>query len=148
MSTSLLEQASPRKRPTGIRILSTVCFLLAAYLLASGILVVPGTISLANGRYLLGEYVNLGPAIYFIAMAGMALVGIGLLRGWRLMRRVGIILAALFMATSLLPISAAVTYFQIAPLILHGVKIVLAIMAIRYLLQPEVVEFFSAKAGR
>ncbi len=146
MSTTLLDEPQPPLRPTGIRVLSTVCFLLAAYLLISGILVIPGAVSLASGRYLLGEYVNLGPAIYFLAALTMALMGIGLHRGWRLFRRLAIIVAAVFMATSLLPITAAVTYFQVAPLVLHGVKIILAIMAIRYLLQPEVVAFFSAKA--
>jgi len=72
--------------------------------------------------------------------------GIGLHRGWRFFRRLAIVVAALLMATSLLPISAAVAYFQIVPLIIHGIKIILAVMAIRYLLQPAVVEFFSAKA--
>jgi hypothetical protein len=51
----------------------------------------------------------------------------------------------MLIATSLLPVSAAVTYFQIAPLLLHGIKVVLAIIAIRYLLQPDVVAFFTAK---
>jgi hypothetical protein len=145
MSATLLEDAPPRLRPSGIRILAIISFLLAGYLFLSGILVTIGAISLASGRYLLGEYVNLGPLIYFLAAVAMALLGIGLDRGWRLFRRLGIIIAALFMATSLLPVSAAVTYFQIVPLMLHGVKIILAIMAIRYLLQPEVVDFFSAK---
>ncbi len=122
--------------------------MVAAYLFGSAILVIIGAISLANGRYLLGEYVNLGPAIYFLTSGLTVLLGIGLERGWKLFRRLAIIVAALFMATSLLPISAAVSYFQILPLVLHGVKIVLAIMAIRYLLQPEVVDFFSATGAR
>lgn len=148
MSASLLEQTTARSRPPGIRVLAFTCFLVGAYLLADGILAGVGAVSLASGRYFLGEYVNLGPAIYFIAAAAMALVGAGLLRGWRLFRRLAIIVAALLTATSLLPVSAAVTYFQIAPLALHGVKIVLAIMAIRYLLQPEAVDFFSGKSDR
>ena len=145
MSATLLEPTPPRLRPSGIRILSVISFLIGAYFLVSAALVAIGAVSLASGRYFLGEYVNLGPAIYFIAAAVMTLLGVGLYRGWRLFRRLGIIVAALFMATSLLPISAAVTYFQIAPLVVHGVKIILAIMAIRYLLRSDVVEFFSAK---
>jgi hypothetical protein len=148
MSADLLTDTSVIARPAGIRILGGASFVIAAYLFGAGILVMLGTIPLASGRYFLGEYVNWGPALYFIAPAAFALLGFGLIRGWRPMRRLGIIAAALLMATSLLPISAAVTYFQIAPLVLHGIKIVLAIMAIRYLLQPEVVDFFSAKAAR
>lgn len=148
MSAALLTDTSSIARPFGIRILSGASFLIAAYLFGAGILVMLGAIPLASGRYFLGEYVNWGPALYFLVAAGFVVLGVGLIRAWRPMRRVGIIAAALLMATSLLPISAAVTYFQIAPLVLHGVKIVLAIMAIRYLLQPEVVDFFSAKAAR
>lgn len=144
MATSLLNDPSPRVRPSGIRILAVVCFVLAAYLLASGILVTAGAVSLASGRYLLGDYATMGPVLYFGAAVVFGLLGFGLLKGWRFSRRAAIIVVALSMATSLLPVSAAVTYFQIGPLILHGAKIILAIMAIRYLLQAEVVEWFSA----
>jgi hypothetical protein len=136
-----------RIRPQGIRILSGVCFLLAAYLFASGVLVAGGAISLSSGRYLLGEYVNWGPVLYLVVGVALALLGIALDRGWRVARRTAIIGAAMLIATSLLPVSAAFTYFRLMPLILHGIKVVLAIMAIRYLLQPEVVEFFSAKGA-
>ena len=135
MSAELLTDTCAVARPIGIRILSGASFLIAAYLFGSGILILLGAIPLASGRYFLGEYVNWGPALYFLVATGFAVLGVGLMRGWRSMRRLAIIAAALLVATSLLPISAAVTYFQIAPLVLHGVKIVLAIMAIRYLLQ-------------
>lgn len=146
MTASLLQEPAPRTRPSGIRVLAIICFLLAAYLLGSGVLVLLAAIPLASGRYLLGDYVTMGPAIYFAAAVAFLLLGFGLLRGWRLFRRLAIVAAALLMATSLIPVSAAVTYFQIVPLILHGLKIILAIMAIRYLLQPEVVEFFNARS--
>jgi hypothetical protein len=32
--------------------------------------------------------------------------------------------------------------------VIHGTKIIAAIIAIRYLLQPEVVDYFSAKSVR
>ena len=144
MAASLLDDPSPRVRPSGIRILAVVCFVLTVYLLVSGILVTAGAISFASGRYLLGDYATMGPVLYFAAAIVFALLGFGLLKGWRFSRRGAIVVAALLMATSLLPVSAAVTYFQIGPLILHGAKIILAIMAIRYLLLGEVVEWFSA----
>lgn len=141
----LLSEQTPRDRPGGIRILSAISFLLGAYLVASGALVSLGAMALSSGRYLLGEYVNMGPALYFAAGAALMLLGLALYRGWRVARRTAIIASAMLIATSLLPVSAAVTYFQIAPLLLHGIKVVLAIMAIRYLLQPDAVAFFTAK---
>ena len=146
MAAILLDEQPPRMRPAGIRILAGVCFVLAAYLLGSAILILAGVISLSSGRYLLGEYAIMGPVAYIGGALVLLAAGIGLHRGWRFFRRLAIVVAALLMATSLLPISAAVAYFQIVPLIIHGIKIILAVMAIRYLLQPAVVEFFSAKA--
>lgn len=146
MATAMAIGEQPiRIRPLGIRILAVVCFLLAAYLFASGVLVAGGAISLASGRYLLGEYVNWGPVLYFVVGVALALLGTALDRGWRVARRTAIIGAAMLIATSLLPVSAAFTPFQIVPLVLHGIKVVLAIMAIQYLLRQEVVEFFSAR---
>jgi len=101
-----------------------------------------GVVPLAIGRYLLGEYAIWGPVLYWLVAAVFAVVGFGLLRRWRFARRLAIVVAALLMATSLLPISAAVAYFQILPLAIHGAKIILAVIAIRYMLQSEVVEWF------
>ena len=145
MVATLLDDPQPRVRPSGIRILAVVCFLLALYLLVSGALILIGAIPLASGRYLLGDYVTMGPVIYFVTAAVLGLLGIGLYKGWRLMRRFAIVAAALFMATSILPVSAAVAYFQMVPLAIHGAKIILAVMVIRYLLQAEVVEWFNAR---
>ena len=137
-----LADTAPPARPGGIRILGVICFILAVYLALAGGLVSIGTLPLASGRYVLGEYAVWGPAIYWLVAAVFALVGVGLLRRWKLARRLAIVAAALMMATSVLPISAAVAYFQIMPLVVHGLKIILAVMAIRYLLQEEVVEWF------
>jgi hypothetical protein len=139
-----LADMAPQARPNGIRILAIICFVITGFLAVSGGLVAVGTIPLASGRYLLGDYAIWGPALYWLVAAVFVLLGFGLLRRWRFARRLGIVVAALMVATSALPISAAVAYFQILPLAIHGVKIILAVMAIRYLLQPEVVEWFSA----
>lgn len=139
-----LADALTHARPHGIRILAAICFLVAGYLAISGGLVASGTLPLAAGRYVLGEYVIWGPAIYWLVAAVFVVVGLGMLRGWKFARRLAIVMAALMVATSLLPISAAVAYFQILPLAIHGAKIILSVIAIRYLLQPEVVEWFSA----
>ena len=146
MTAALLDNSPHRERPSGIRNLAIVCFVLAGYMAVSGTLVLFGAISLISGRYLLGDYATMGPVIYYSVAVAFSVVGVGLYKGWRIVRRLAIILAALLVATSLLPISAAVTYFQLFPLFLHGIKVILTIMAIRYLLQPDVVEFFNAKS--
>ena len=137
-----LADTTPGPQPGGIRILAIICFILAVYLTGSGLLVFAGVVPLAIGRYLLGEYAIWGPVLYWLVAAVFAVVGVGLLRRWMFARRLAIIAAALLMATSLLPISAAVAYMQILPLAIHGAKVILAVIAIRYMLQSEVVEWF------
>lgn len=88
----------------------------------------------------------MGPLIYFIVAALVASLGFALLRGWGWSRRVGVIAAGLLVAGSVMPVSAAVIYSQVAGIVIHGSKIILAIVIIRYLLQPEVVEWFNAKS--
>jgi len=146
--TSLFPDDQPLLRPGGVRLIAIVCFVLAGYLALNAILIVAGTLSLASGRYVIGEYATMGPPIFFIASGVLVVLGIGLVKGWRFARRLGIVVAALLLATSAIPISAAVTYFQWKGILIHGAKIILAIMAIRYLLQSEVVDYFNARSVR
>jgi hypothetical protein len=102
-----------------------------------------GIVSFACGAYLLGGLEIMGPLIYFIVAAILAALGYGLLRGWRWTRRLAQIAAALLISGTVVSISSAVMYSQVFGVILHGAKIVLAIVIIRYLMQPEVVEWFG-----
>jgi hypothetical protein len=145
--TSLFPDDQPQARPTGVRVIAITCFVLAVFLIADGLLIALGILPLASGRYVLGEYTTMGVLIYFVVAAVLVLLGVGLLRGWSFSRRLAIAAAALFLATSAIPVSAAVTYFQIMRIVIHGAKIIVAIMAIRYLLQAEVVEYFSGRRG-
>jgi len=128
-------------------VLAFACFAIAGILAVQGSLTLAGVLSLASGRYVLGEYSTMGPPIFLVVAVVLAVLGVGLMRGWRFARRLAIIAAALFLATSALPLSAAVGYMQVGASVIHGAKIILAIVGIRYLLQPEMVEFFSAKRG-
>jgi hypothetical protein len=143
-----LKRTQNPARPPGLRVIAFACFGLAAYLFVNGALIVAGAVSFASGRYLLGEYASMGPVIYLVVATVLAVLGFGLLRGWGLIRRLTIIAAAFLIATSVLPISAAVAYFQIVGIVVHGLKIIIAVIAIRYLVQPEVVEYFSGKSVR
>ncbi len=146
--TSFLTGDQVLSRPAGIQIIAFACFALAGYLLVLGILVATAVAPFAFGRYILGDYASMGPVLYFFAGLALVVLAIGLLRGWSFMRRFSIIAAALLLGTSVLPISAAVAYFQIAGIVVHGLKIIVAVVAIRYLLQPEVVDYFSARSAR
>jgi hypothetical protein len=148
MLAALLADAVPRSRPSGVRVIAFVTFLIAAYLALDAILIMLGTLSLASGRYVLGDYATMGPLLFLVVAAALALLAVGLMKGWRQWRRFAVVAAALFFATAVLPVSAAFAYWQISGIIIHGGKIILAVLAIRYLLQPEVVEFFSAKSDQ
>jgi hypothetical protein len=143
MSTLLFAESGPRVRPEGVRALGLACFVVAAYVAVNGLLVVLGLVSFASGAYVLGGLEVMGPLIYFMVAASLAVLGWGLLRGWRWSRRGAVIAAGLLIAGAVMPVSAAVAYSHIFGIVVHGAKIVLAIVIIRYLLQPEVVEWFA-----
>jgi hypothetical protein len=147
MSASLLAEAGPRIRPNGIRNLAWGCFALAIYLVFNGLLVARGMVSFASGAYLLSGLETMGPAIYLLVACVLALLGFMLLRGWSIARRLAIIASALLLAGAMMPISSAVIYAHVFGIVIHGAKIIVAVMLIRYLLQPEVVDYFSAETG-
>src|SRR4051812_1336819 len=148
MTTLLFAEGGNQPRPAGVRTMAYVCVGLAAYLVVNGLLVALGILSLASGSYFLGEYSTMGPVIYFLVAVVLAILGFGLLKGWRWARRLAIVAAALLLATAVIPVSGAVIYFHVVGIVIHGTKIIAAIVAIRYLLQPEVVDYFSAKSVR
>jgi len=144
MSHSFLSERGPSSRPPIVKAAAIACFALGIYLVANGALIAFGVLSLASGAYVLGEYSTMGPLLYFVVAGTLFLIGLGLMRRWNWSRRLAIIAAALVMATAVMPVSSAVIYFHLAGIVIHGVKIIAAIIAIRYLLQPEVVEWFRA----
>src|SRR5512140_248151 len=148
VTNSILDEPQPRARPAGVRMISIVCFALAAYLVVNAALIVAGIVSLASGAYIVGEFSTMGPILYFLVACGLVGLGFALLKGWSLARRAAIIAAALLLATAVMPVSAAVIYGNISAMIIHGAKIIAAIIAVRYLLLPDVVDYFSARTSR
>ncbi len=142
MTTQLFPEAKEQTRPGGVKAIAVVCFTLAAYLLLNAILIIVGVVSLASGAYVLGEYSMMGPILFLSVSAALALLGWGLLRGWNWTRRLAVVAAALLLATAVMPVSAAVIYFHPLSIAIHGAKIVASIVAIRYLLLSEVVDYF------
>ncbi|HWR14246.1 MAG TPA: hypothetical protein VN577_05435 [Terriglobales bacterium] len=145
MSLTFLDEPRPITRPAGVRTLAFVCFGITLYLTANGLLIAFGVLSLASGAYLLGEYSTMGPVVFLIVSIAFVLLGFGLLRGWRWARRLAVIASGFLIAVTVVPISSAVIDTRVLAIFIHGTKIIGAIMAIRYLLQPEVVDYFTAR---
>jgi hypothetical protein len=129
-------------------VIAIVCFALAAYLVGNAALILAGVVSLASGAYIVGEFSTMGPVLYFLVATALVGLGFALLKGWGLARRAGIVAAALLLATAVTPISAAVAYGNIPGMLIHGAKIIAAIVAVRYLLLSDVVEYFSARSSQ
>lgn len=142
MTTQLFPEPKERMRPGGVKAIAIVCLVLAAYLILNGALVVAGVLPLASGAYVLGEYSMMGPVLFLAVAVTLAVLGLGLLRGWNWTRRLTVVAAALLLATAVMPVSAAVIYFHPLAIAIHGAKIIAAIVAIRYLLLSEVVDYF------
>jgi hypothetical protein len=147
VSTSLFPADKPQVRPTGVLLLAFAHLALGAYLIGNGLLVLLHAVSFASGSYLLGGLEIMGPAIYFLIGLALCGIGLGLMRGWRWSRWGAIVAAALLLVGAIMPVSAAVIYFQLWNIVTQGVKVILSIVIIRFLLQQEVVDFFSAKSG-
>jgi hypothetical protein len=144
MSTSLFTHESHKIRPAGVRILGWAIVVIGAFLIGDGLLVYFGKVSFATGSYFLGGLETMGPLIFWIVGCALVALGFSLLRGFRWSRRLGIVAAALLLSTAVMPVSGAVIYGNILGIITNGAKIIVAIAIIRYLLQPEVADYFSA----
>ncbi|MGA8154155.1 MAG: hypothetical protein WB952_24625 [Terriglobales bacterium] len=130
--------------PAGVRAIAVVVFLVAAYLLVLGgiMLASPGAVSMALGAPLLGGLELAGPYM-FLLVGG---VGAGL--GWGLLRlnpwaRRGVILLALLGVVELVPtVSIAVVELRAGPLIWGGIGVMVRVLIVWYLYQEPVVETF------
>ena len=125
--------------------IALVCFATGAYLLVNGVLISVGMMSLASGAYLLGEYSGMGPLIFLIVAVALGGLGIGLLLGRRWARRLAVVACALLIAAAVIPVSTAVIDGRVFAIFFHGLKIIAAMVAIRYLLLSEVVDYFAQR---
>jgi hypothetical protein len=142
VTTQLFSEAKARTLPGGVKIIAIVSFLLAVCLVLNGLLIVGGLLPLASGSYIVGEYSMMGPVLFLSVSLVLTVLGVGLLRGWNWTRRLAVAAAALLLATAIMPVSAAVIYFHPIAIVIQGSKIIAAVVAIRYLLLSEVVDYF------
>jgi hypothetical protein len=145
MPISVVTDAIPHVRPAGVRVIALMCFGIGAYLLVNGVLISVGMMSLASGAYLLGDYSTMGPLVYLAVAVALIGLGISLLRGWRWARRLAVVACALLVAAAVIPVSTAVIDGRVFDIFFHGLKIIAAMVAIRYLLLSEVVDYFAQR---
>ena len=131
-------------RPAGVTAIAVFFFSAAAYLVASGVLMLasPGAVSMAAGAFLLNGLELAGPYMYLLIAGIAGVIGWGLLRMHNWARRLSII-AAFAGFIMLIPIvSAAATDFR-WPLVTGGLGIIVRIVIVWYLWQTPVAEQFS-----
>jgi len=108
------------------------------------VLTLAGTIPLAYGRYLVGPGMEiLGPLIFLIYAAAMAVTASGMLRLNNWARHVTIVVAALGVYFAVPAVSAAVISGELLPTIREGAQVILRIAAIWYLVQQPTRELFT-----
>ncbi len=103
-----------------------------------------GVWPLAWGRYLLGDLVTMGPAVFVVVALIYAAIAVGLLllKNWA--RRLAIVVAAVGLYFLVAPISSAVVDLRIGAIALNGAQIILRVVVLWYLLQEEVHHAFAS----
>ena len=143
---TLLDKAemATKQRPLGITFIAGVELALALAGVVVFGLTLAGTIPLAYGRYLVGPGMEiLGPLIFLIYAAAMAVTASGMLRLNNWARHVTIVVAALGVYFAVPAVSAAVISGELLPTIREGVQVILRIAAIWYLVQQPTRELFT-----
>ena len=134
----------PASIPTGVIVIASVFFLAAAYLALIGaiMLAAPGTVSMALGGPLLDGLELAGPYMFLLMAAFGALIGWGLLRLNNWARRAAIAAGIIGLVMLVPSVSAAAVDFRPSRL-WAGLGIILRVMALWYLYQTPVAEYFS-----
>jgi hypothetical protein len=132
-------------RPLGVRGVATLFFLVAAYLMAVGLLMLakPGLISIAAGAPLLGGLEVAGPYAFLMAGVFGALVGYGLMQLKNWARRLAILMAIAGLVLLIPSVSSGVAALRVAPLASAGLGVIVRAIIVWYLSQSPVREAFA-----
>jgi hypothetical protein len=135
------------QRPGGVSVVAGLFFVVAAYLLAVGSLMLgrPGLISIAAGASLLGGMEVAGPYAFLIAGFFEAVIGYGLLRLNNWARRLAIVVAIAGLLLLIPSVSSSVGGFHIGTLAVGGLGIIVRAMVVWYLYQLPVREAFESR---
>jgi hypothetical protein len=144
----LSDAGSPK--PAFIRGLSVLFALAAAFLAVTGsaILLESEMFSFRIGASLLGGFETAGPYAFLLGSALYALTAYGLwtLSNWA--RRTAIAIAAWGVFMAVPSASAAATEFNVLPLLLAGLPIIVRVVFIFYLMQTPIVDAFLHNSTR
>jgi len=140
-----LKSASPRQeRPPGVFFIVGVCGLLAVISFVLALLLPAGQLPLSAGAFLVGGGMEqLGPAIFLLYGAVLAVLGTALWRRWKGARRAAIALAAVGVALAIPAVSSAVVDGRAFAIAREGLQIMVRVIVIFYLSQEPVKEWFA-----
>jgi len=134
------------ERPPGVIAIVVLCGLLSAISCALVVLLLAHRVPLSAGAFLLGNGMEqLGPLVFLLYAVILAVLGMALWRRWKGARRAGIVLAAAGVALALPAISSAVVDERAFAILREGLQIILRVIAIYYLSQEPVKEWFAVK---
>jgi hypothetical protein len=128
-------------RPAVIWLIASFCWLSAAFLVITGLLTASGIVPLRSAAFFLEGLELMGPGIFFLAAGVAAVIGFALILRWPGARRLAILLFALFGFAAIPSISSAVMEFRWFVIAAEGAKLLASVLAIFYLMQPDVVDY-------
>ena len=133
------------ERPEGVSAIAILFFAVAAYLAALGglMLFAPGSVSMRMGAPFLGGLELAGPFAFLLAAAAGALTGWGLLRMNNWARRAAALLALIGIVFLVPAVSSAVVSFNLVPLFLGGLGVIVRVIIAWYLYQRPVIDMFE-----
>ncbi len=143
---SLRPNEQTQERPRGVIAIVAVCTLLAALALVYAGLLAAGRIPLSAGAFLLGGGIEqLGPVAFLLYGVVLSVLSLALWRRWKGARRVAIVFAAAGIAVAVPAVSSAVMDERSFAIAREGLQIIVRVVAIYYLSQEQVREWFAER---
>lgn len=134
------------ERPRGVIAIVAICGLISVVAFIYAGLLVAGRIPLSSGAFLLGGGIEqLGPIAFVLYGVILAVLGLALWRRWKGARRAGILFAAAGIALAVPAISSAVGDERGFAIAREGLQIMVRVLAIYYLSQEPVREWFAQR---
>jgi len=133
-------------RPLGVTAVATLCVIVALVALAFAALLEVHAVPLSSGAFLIGGGLEqLGSVAFLIYAALMLVLALSLWKRWPWARRVTIIAAVIGIAMAVPGLSSAVMDSRIFAIGREGLEIMVRVVAIFYLSQEPVKEWFAAQ---
>ena len=134
-------------RPAGVIAISAVCTLVAFMSLIYAALIVAGGVPLSAGAFLLGGgFEQLGPVAFLLYSSVLLILAVGSWKRWNWARRAIILLAVAGIAFAVPAISSAVADSRIFAIAREGLQIMVRVLAVFYLSQEPVKDWFAMQA--